>query len=545
MEPLHSDATSPLPVGGDSSPAGTARGTRVKGGPWARQPIADEREPAGAARVPVAPLSRPGDGAETPASEPVAPAAEEPLIDVTLLADYVGFGLRAIQRHAIGALATLVLTLAAVGVLVSVWPKTYEISGRILVRSTSPVDERVNPDHVVSREGQGPTLAAQEIVKSRDNVEAMMKATNLLEEWQRSRTPIFRAKDWVFEQLRGGLTDEQRVDSMAGLLDERMQVGANDEGTVSFVIRWPDSDMGLKLVDHAMKSFLEHRRVTEEAAITDSIAILEQRAETIEGEIQQTLGELPEPRTPRVAAAPRPRRFPTATGPSAEITVRLARLRSEVDERQREVARLEGVWTQQRTEAQSRLTAALTIYTEGHPNVVSLRQTLSRLSAEPNELAAARREARRLETDYDELSTRVGAQASAAERDRLLSQYEASAPVFDIRSQSGDADPVLIRLKNQMAELAVVQQRASSVRAEMASAKKGFPYQYQIVQPPRKPREPVAPNVLAILGAGLIASLLLAVAVAVAADLTTGRALEAWQVERLVRAPIAVRVTHL
>ena len=66
-----------------------------------------------------------------------------------------------------------------------------------------------------------------------------------------------------------------------------------------------------------------------------------------------------------------------------------------------------------------------------------------------------------------------------------------------------------------------------------------------MVRPPQLPRAPIAPNVVAIAAAGTIASLLLALAFAIAADLLTGRALEAWQVERQVRAPIAARVSTL
>ena len=65
------------------------------------------------------------------------------------------------------------------------------------------------------------------------------------------------------------------------------------------------------------------------------------------------------------------------------------------------------------------------------------------------------------------------------------------------------------------------------------------------MRPPQLPRAPISPNVPAILGAGFLASLLLALVYAVGADLLSGRALAAWQIERLVDAPIAVRVRRL
>jgi hypothetical protein len=483
-------------------------------------------------------LSRSGRGSS-------AGEFDTPVVDVELLTDYLGFVIRSLRRHWRGALLTFALTLTAVGLALSAWPRTYQIDGRLLVQSSSLVSSLVNPERGVSREGLGPTLAAQEIVKSRDRLLAIMQATDLIAEWDRTRTPLFKLKDWAVSLIGGVPTEEGRLDAMAGLLEDRLQVSTTDEGTVMFVLKWPDPAMGRKLVDSAMQSFLEHRRVTEAAAITDSIAILDRSANTIEAGIKATLELLPAPPSgPRRRAVVRP----TSSGPSAEVTVRLARLRSALAERQQEVARLEGVYTQQLGEAQARLSAALTIYTEGHPTVVALKQTVARLAAEPPDLAAARRDARGLEAQYDDLSTSVGALTASAEQERLMSQLDAATPAASVdffRPSNGEADPVGLRLKNQMTELAMVQARASAARAEFASAEAGFKYQYSVVRPPQLPRAPVAPNVPAILVAGLVASVLLALLFALGSDLAGGRALEAWQVERLVRASVALRVPTL
>ncbi|MEP7118996.1 MAG: hypothetical protein ABI880_15515, partial [Acidobacteriota bacterium] len=242
-----------------------------------------------------------------------------------LLTDYIGFVIRSLRRHWRGALLTFLLSLAAVGLALSAWPRTYQIDGRLLVQSSSLVSSLVNPERGASREGLGPTLAAQEIVKSRDRLLAIMQTTDLLAEWDRTRTPLFKLKDWAMSLLGGAPTEESRLDAMAGLLEDRLQVSTTDEGTVMFVLKWPDPVMGRKLVDGAMQSFLEHRRVTEAAAITDSIAILDRSANTIEAGIKATLALLPAPpSSPQRRAMIRP----TASGPSAEVTVRLARLRS-------------------------------------------------------------------------------------------------------------------------------------------------------------------------------------------------------------------------
>lgn len=479
-----------------------------------------------------------------PALSPMAELGEDILLDVNLLIDYGGFVLRAIRRHKTGAAATVLLTFGALALLALVWPRSYQIDGRLLVQQTALVSTLVNPERALSRT-ETPTTAAQEIVLSQDNLVAMIKDTNLLEEWERTRPVMLRLKDRAFQLVFGPATELQRIEALGGLIEARLQVGTNEEGTVSFILRWPDPAMGRKLVDRAMQSFLEYRRVLETSAITDSIAILDKSIDSLEAQIAATAAQLPRPAAP---AAPQPRpvsRAALMTGPSAEVTVRLGRLRSALDARLQEVARLDGARSQQLAEAQARLSAAQTIYTEGHPTVLALKQVVAQLAAEPTELVAARREVRTMEAEHDALSARVGAETESAERAKLLSQLSYSpAPIIDI-SRGETTDPVALRLKDQLTELANVRARGGAARAELASLQAGFKYQYRVVHPPQLPKKPLGPNFILLLLAGAIGSLMLAVAYAVLSDLASGRALEAWQVERQVGAPVHVRIPAL
>ena len=115
---------------------------------------------------------------------------------------------------------------------------------------------------------------------------------------------------------------------------------------------------------------------------------------------------------------------------------------------------------------------------------------------------------------------------------------------LDLSALSGTEgnDPTSLRLKVELSELAAVRERANAARAELSSSQAGFKYQYKIIRPPQVPRAPASPNVPAFLIAGILASLLLAVMAAVAADLAGGRILEPWQVERQLGIPVAVRL---
>jgi hypothetical protein len=359
-------------------------------------------------------------------------------------------------------------------------------------------------------------LAAREIVLRRDNILALMKATNLVEEWQRTRSPLLRFKDWLFGLLGLAPTEEDRIDALVGLVDDRLQVGTGEVGTVSFVIRWPDPQMAVHLVDEAMKSFVEYRRVGETIAINESIAILERSAVALEAQITETIAQTP--RRPTTRAAPR-RPLPRAPGPSPQNMVQMSRMKSELEARQQDIVRMTASRSQQLSEARGRLTAAQTIYTEDHPTVLALRQTVEQLSRDSPELAAARQEVRDLQDRYDALSIKVGVATEDAQS-RALAGDTTSLDPLGMVHLGDETDAVSVRLRVEMSQLAAIRERENAARAELASAEAGFKYRYTVTRPPRLPRGPVSPNVTLIMLAGAIASLILAIGVPVARRIT-------------------------
>ena len=440
---------------------------------------------------------------------------DDQLFDLDQLRQSAWFVVHAVQEYKVTAVATLILVFGATIAIASLWPKTYEADGRLLLQRNEVMASLVNPGRTIPREAESPTFAAREIVLGRENVLAVMKATNLLEEWARTRSPLLRFKDWLYGLIGSAPTEGDRIDALAGLIESRLEVGTSDEGTVGFSIRWPDPQMAYQLVNEAMNSFLQYRRVSETAAITESIAILNRSAETLEAQVSETITRMPRRSGPRAAA----RRVAPVTGPSPQSTVQLSRLKSELESRQQDVARLAAIRSQQLFEARARLTSALTVYTEGHPTVLALRQQVEQLSRDSPELAAASREVRDLEKQYDALSIRVG----IATEDAQSRAFAGSAPAFDPLSLVNigeESDPVSVRLKVEMAQLAAVRERENAARAELESAEAGFKYRYSVTRPPRVPRRPSGPNVAAIMLAGAVAGLMLAIGVPVTRKVT-------------------------
>jgi len=456
------------------------------------------------------PASEPGPklAAARPPQPPEA-IDDDALFDFNQLRESLGFVLDAVQRYRLAALATLVVALGGAIALANMWPKSYEADGRLLMQRNELMASLVNPGRTIPREAESPTLAAREIVLGRENIIALMKATNLLERWDANRSPLLRVKDLVMRLVGPAATEDERFDAMAGLVEQRLLVGTSDEGAVSFFIRWPDAESAYRLVDEAMKSFLEHRRVMETAAITESIGILDKSIAELEAQINQTITQLP--RRGPTRTAPRPVVRPS--GPSAQTMVQLARLKSALEAKQQDIDRTVGSRSQQLSEAQGRLTAALTIYTEDHPTVLALRQTVAQLSRDSPDLIAARREARDLESEYDALSVKIGVATEAQSRAVAAGEGAPAIDPLTLVTIGDETEPVSLRLRVEMSQLAALRERANAARAELSSAQAGFKYRYSVTRPPRLPRWPSGPNVALLILVGAVASVLLALSV--------------------------------
>lgn len=494
------------------------------------------------------------------------------LIDVHRIADYVGFVGRAVLRHKALSSLAFVLTLGLTAATALLWPQSWRVSAKLLVQRNEVMSSLVNPTRTIPREAESPTRAAEENVLRRDNLVSIVQQTNLVEEWERTRAPVFKVKDRVSRLIRPEPSGEERIEAMVGLLERDLHVNTEPSGVVNFWIQWRDPRLAYEIVDQAINNFLQDRRQSETLAIADSITILDRSVETLEAQVNRTIRELPrrpDPRARRAPAvvaaaaaavvAPVAPTLPEVSGPAPEILTRLARIKASLDARQQEFVRLEGQRRQELTQAQGRLAAASTIYTDGHPTVVGLRQSVTALAQESPEEQTIRRAVDSLEQEHDTLSAVVlAATLGGDESKRAVARGAAEptsaptpnlAPAFDYSYSdlvSSEAnDPTSLRLKVELAQLASVRERANAARAELASSQAGFKYQYNVIRPPRIPRQPTGPNIPAILVAGMLASLLLALFGAVAADLAGGLIVEPWQVERLVGVPVAIRVSAL
>ena len=112
-------------------------------------------------------------------------------------------------------------------------------------------------------------------------------------------------------------------------------------------------------------------------------------------------------------------------------------------------------------------------------------------------------------------------------------------------SPSDASSPSSLRLRLELGQLASIRDRINGAQIELATSQAAFKYRYNVTRPPQVPRRPSKPNGLAILIAGALGALLLAIASSAGADVLGGRIIEPWQMERQVGVPVLLRLGRL
>jgi uncharacterized protein involved in exopolysaccharide biosynthesis len=549
--------------------------------------IPEDRRPSPPRVVPAVRAAAPDITPPRPlASEPEAqPDIEsEKLLDLRPVADYLLFLAGALSRHKLLAAGTFVVALALTVVTAMVLPRTYHTESKLLAQRNEVMTALSNPGRAVPWEADAPTRAAAETILRRDNLVSLVKKTDLLNEWQRTRIPVLRLKDWLMALVRRPPTPEERLDGLVGLLETRMIVTAGPvgDGTVTIEIDWPNAEMAYKLVQAAQDAFIEARQVAERAAIRESIGILENYSTTLHQNINATLTELARTQAQGRSSAggtrvaprqtrtqPEPSGLPPVTDglpdvPAAAQGVpalgaelndpEISRLKETLASKRQEIATLEAERQRQLSELQAQLARLTTVYTSAHPAVLAVQQNIAALSRDSPQLAALKAQVDSLDTEHER---RVATAAEQQQIEQLKTEFAnharnaravpparvAAAPSAAAPSapQAGSSDPsdfASIRLRLELNQLESVLERTDGARIELAVSDAAFKYRYNVIRPAQVPREPKKPNLRLIVIAGFFGSILLALAGVMGKDLLSGRIFAPWQVERGLGLPV-------
>ena len=359
-----------------------------------------------------------------------------------------------------------------------------------------------------------PTRSAWEMIHRRENLIDLINQSGLLS----SPSSPSRKDRWL-QAPSAGSSGANALDAMIVRLDKSLDVTV-EEGTITIRLDWPDPRQAYDVVNTALQNFLEARHLQEVTAIDEVISVLQGHTLTLRKEYEKAMDDA------RRRPAPVVRTPPRAKLPSQELT----RLQSLMESRQRAIQDVEEFRRRRLADLHAQLDQARNTFSDAHPTVLGLRQQIEALKRESPQVENLRDEERKARREYQERLAREGVQPGPPEV-----ASAAAAPGLAEEDQ---------RVRDARLQFEQMDARVSAALVERDAARAAFKYRYNVIWPPQVPREPVGPNPFKLLGAGMIASFLLALVLAMAPDVLRGRVLQRWQVESLLDLPVIGDVKH-
>jgi len=461
--------------------------------------------------------------------EPRLPGFDEPDASVTdsrtRPADHLMYVLGAVRRRRVVALSVFLGGLAALVLYYALATPVYRVEARLLAqRYQAPAMGRPTGSE------DAPTRSAWELIHRRENLIALIKQTNLLAEAGPPSGPGVLQRLWR-SILRGpAQSDDDPMEGLVLRLDKQLLVTTSG-GTVDIEVDWPDAQQAYRLVEAAIQNFLEARHLQEITAIDETISLIQGRVATLRKQLDDVIAEVSqqERRQVRTALATPGGRVAEALPPQA--SQELVRLKSMLDAKERAIGDVEEFRRRRLADLQAQLDAQRAIYSDAHPNIITLRRDIDALNRDSPQIGALREDERRLRQEY--------LARAAAENVR---------PVPAVSSSPGAAPPVIVprggavdeneRVREARYRYQQMVERMNQAELELDASRAAFKYRYDVIWPAQVPKQPVSPNPLKVFGVGGLALLLLTLAVVTWLDWRSGLVLERWQVERELDVPV-------
>lgn len=475
------------------------------------------------------------------------------LLDIRLMKHQLAYAFASVRRHLRLFLGLFVGIFAVTASSLFLLPKTYHVETELLTQRNAALAIRGD------QAGEIPTRIAVETIMRRDNLVAIIRQVDLIHQWYNRRAPLAHVKDVIMRALTKAETEQQTIEWMADVLEKKMTV-TTTEGTVTIGLDWPDPTMAVRLVDAAQQNYLEARHAIEISAIAEQVAILQNHAATSRSDVDAAVDAIEKMREDRkaktstavaaAAAEPHPS-SPTATAPSPSKPVslepdpELSQLKVMIEAKQRAINDLEEFRQRRLSELNATLAEKRATYTDNHPVIIDLRQTIDSLSTESPQVKSLRAEVDRLQQDFD---TKAAAARAESRPVPLISGKPAGTPpplpgnIIRIEQEGGDdRDPAMMyaftQLRDAMQKYSTLRAQIEAAQIDFDTAEAAFKYRYSVVNPPIFPKKPSKPNATLVSVAGLLGGLFVALFAAIAVDLRRGRFYQLWQIERALDLP--------
>jgi uncharacterized protein involved in exopolysaccharide biosynthesis len=483
------------------------------------------------------------------------------LIDFKLIPHLVAYVFGSIGRHKPLVLSLFVLICGATVSSLFLLPKTYHVETRLLAQRISALSLKGNQD-------DAPGRSAVETVMRRENLVAIVRQTNLVHQWYNHRAPLPHLKDLLVQAIGKPESEHETIEWMADVLAKRISVTTPSDGIIDIEIDWPDPSMAFHLVDAAQQNYLEARQASEITAIAEQVAIFQNHAASLRTDIDTAVEAIEKVRAERLAkpeataassatasAEGSPRLPPTMSAPQphrpSDPDPELARLKVTIEAKQVAINDLEEFRRRRLLELNASLAEKRAMYTDNHPTIIDLRQTIASFSTESPQVQSLRADIERLQRQLDSMNAAVGAESRVFPVINAAGAVSAPPPlpgsIIRIEQESSDErDPAMMYARAQLRD---AMDKYSSLRAQIEAsqidfdtAEAAFKYRYSVIDPPIEPKKAAKPSPVAVALAAVIGGLVVAVFAAVALDVRRGRFLARWQVERALELPTLAEI---
>ena len=433
---------------------------------------------------------------------------DEPQITLT---DRFQEAVRSAKRRKGLAFAVALVGLALTVVASLYAPKSYECASRILVSRTAvgggfpaTADEKKD----MARE-------FEEQIRARENLESIVKQTQLVERWEEMRQPYQKILDELRVKLgRPALTDEMKFDILVKTLDAKLKVTV-DATTVMLELDWTHPASAKDIVAAAVKNFTDTRYSIEIGMLPERLKIYETDAARAKAEVVSAVKELQdreEKKSQGAAAVPgaavRRTYSPAPPGTDPALARKLENIRGQIDE-------IKGARDKRVAELTNQLTEMQQTYAAGHPQVIALKATLESTKADPPTLVA-------LKEQESKVLAEIDAAKGAAPREvkREIAVAVPDAPIVPTGPKS--LADVQAQFDTAQRKYEAAMTKMETLRIEIQTAEAEFKHRYRVTHPAEVPGTPKRPtNVIAAL-AGFACTIFLALGACVLADRFSG-----------------------
>jgi len=459
---------------------------------------------------------------------------------VELIQSYLAFAKRAVRARWGWSALALIVGLSLTFLAVKYLPRTYSCTTTMMVEGTKVLDGRDSNNSLAGAEG---------LIARHENLEALIRDTGLFKTAAERRPPLLRLKDRIFASLFGEMDDKTRVAALVGTLESKITV-STENGYLSITVTWSDPVTVAQLAEAARQSFLKARHQAEISAFEDKMAILDGHASTLRDDIGQLVQQLKTARDEQIAKgndARKPTASPTEAAPAPAVRQPVRRTPgsdAQIPALKEKLTALKAKLAELNTDRERRVREEQAKYddlklrlTSSHPSVVLQKERIAIASQVPSDVVLMQSEVKNIEGEIEQRDAvaRQGSETGGGGGGGQRRAVAESLPVevTDLLERD-NLDPALsAQLSGAVMTYGALRNEIFSTRVSLDTAQAAFQHRYQVIVPAEAPNKADKPKIPAVLGGGIVFSLLIALLLPILAELRVDIIRDRWQAEHI------------